>query len=212
MPTFMQVLTGAGATAGVSTAAYWGISNWQREETFSIRELLAQNRSRVLISSGEESRWEKIWTEYKSKNTNKIKDSWSLEGWDHTKTQTRLPSLEVKCSTEISREVKSIEDKEYRDFVTYCTREAEFQDRLAWEGYKVIPDSGSEQTWTDNFNEYKKATNQLKIHNLTIGTNEEYSQHASKLKDGCKTALSKPISDEEYSQSFEAIKRWCATK
>ncbi|AEG73211.1 hypothetical protein MHF_0954 [Mycoplasma haemofelis Ohio2] len=209
MTTFSKVVLGAGSVAGVTGAGYLGLSHLNQEQTTPIQELVFQNPSIVLIDSNEGDRWSKIWTEYTKLNANKIKDSWGLEGWDHTKTQTRLPSLEAKCLTKRRKEVKDIEDKEYRDFVTWCTREAEFKDKLAREGYKPISETDRESTWTNNFNEYKKADNKLKIHGLTIGDQE---QESNKLKEGCKTALSKPISDPDYASTFEAIKRWCAVK
>ncbi|AEW45573.1 hypothetical protein MHC_03565 [Mycoplasma haemocanis str. Illinois] len=209
MEVFSKIVLGAGTAAGISGVGYLSFSHLNKEKTTSIKELILKDPSIALINSNEEARWSKIWTEYAKQNANKAKDSWSLEGWDHTKTQTRLPSLSAKCSSELLREVKSTEDKEYKDFVTWCTREAEFQDKLAREGYRPISEKDQESTWTNNFNEYKKADNKLKIHDLTIG---EQEQQSDKLKEGCKTALAKPISDSNYAATFEGIKRWCAVK
>ncbi|AEW45568.1 hypothetical protein MHC_03540 [Mycoplasma haemocanis str. Illinois] len=198
---------------GVSTASVGGIylsGVFNTTNKLSIKDLITKNKLIVPIKSGENNRWNKIWEKYKTHNNGKEKDSWNLQGWNHTNTTTRLSSLENKCSSEISETISGEEDPKYKDFVSWCTRKAEFKDQLSDMGYEPLSEGDS--LWTSNFDSYKAAENQTKIHGVDIQTSDTHTSNLDKFKTGCATALSKEIDDENYSKTFEGIKRWCTKK
>ncbi|AEG73206.1 hypothetical protein MHF_0949 [Mycoplasma haemofelis Ohio2] len=203
--------------AGVSTASAGGVYlsgafSPSTEKQLSIKDLVTKNKAIVLIKSGEDDRWNKIWDKYKTHNNGKEKDSWNLQGWNHSNTTNRLPSLESKCSSEISSTISGEEDPRYKDFVSWCTRKAEFKDKLMDMGYEPLADGDS--LWTTNFDSYKATGNQIKIHGLDIPSSDVHtnSDHLNKLKTGCSTALAKEIDDTDYSKTFEGIQKWCTKK
>ncbi|AEG73157.1 hypothetical protein HF1_08200 [Mycoplasma haemofelis str. Langford 1] len=200
----------AGASAASAGGVYLSGALDKEEQKFSIRELVAKNKSIVLIASEENERWEKIWTTYKTQNQGRTEDSWNLEGWNHTSTDTRLPSLSAKCTSESTIKVEGVQDKKYQDFVSWCTRKAEFKDKLIDMGYEVLGDSDAK--WQTNFDSYKAANNQIKIQGLEIQTSENYNSGNNKLQTECKAALAAAIDEAKYSNSFEGIKTWCAKK
>ncbi|AEW45522.1 hypothetical protein MHC_03310 [Mycoplasma haemocanis str. Illinois] len=208
----MKVALGlSGASVASAGGIYLsGIFTSRKEQKFSIKDLVAKNKSIVPIALGEDERWEKVWTSYKTKNQGKTVDSWNLEGWDHTNTSTKLPSLSAKCSVESNKMVDGPNDKRYQDFVSWCTRKAEFKDKLIDMGYEALEDS--DPKWQERFNSYKENNNQNKIPGLEIPTSESYVAKTNKLQTECKSALTAEIDEVKYKNSFDSIRTWCAKK
>ncbi|AEG72859.1 hypothetical protein MHF_0587 [Mycoplasma haemofelis Ohio2] len=197
--------------AGAGGLYYSGILSPQKS---SIKDLVSRNKGIRIISQEESERWSKAWTRYKEANKDKDQDLWGLEGWKKTDNDSLSSVLKTKCLKEVGVEVADENDSRYKSFIQWCTRTTEIQDQLIGEGYTPISQTGQDDKWKINFDEYKKTGNTIKIHSLTIetGDNKDTADHLNKLKNGCKSALEAPFNNQDYLNSLEGIKKWCATK
>ncbi|AEW45285.1 hypothetical protein MHC_02095 [Mycoplasma haemocanis str. Illinois] len=207
----IAVISAGSLGVGAGGFYYSGILTPQKS---SIKDLISKNKATKMILQEESDRWSKAWTKYKEANKDNDRDSWGLEGWKKTDNDGLSSVFKDKCLKESKVKISNENDPRYKNFVQWCTRTTEIQDQLIEEGYSPIPQSGQDEKWKANFDEYKKTENTKKIHSVSLdtGDSKDNTSHLNKLKNGCKSALEAPFNDQNYLNSLEGVKRWCTTK
>ncbi|AEG72619.1 hypothetical protein MHF_0340 [Mycoplasma haemofelis Ohio2] len=200
-------LGGVGAAGATATGVALNKEKiFGSKETYSISQLLNKEHL-ILISSDENDAWTKKWDEYKATNTN----AWNIPEWKNATEPATIPnSFKQKCSDISGKKVTGTEDPTYQEVVKYCSRDKSMVDRFKEEGLELLSKENKDTEWNNRFDQYKLATNNLKIVGIDIQSTEtkETQSSLNKIKDGCHTAASKPVKDS--SDSYEAIKKWCS--
>ncbi|AEG73072.1 hypothetical protein MHF_0808 [Mycoplasma haemofelis Ohio2] len=201
----MSALTKAAvATGGAAGIGGGGFLVRQLSQTpnIPIKTLVSKESTKVLLKkTGDAEAWKTKWGSYKTQ------DVWGLNKGAGSDVPEEFKD---KCLNLLEAKVKGKESKLYSEFLSYCSRDKTIADRLSDEGRELVADTDS-AFWNGKFDTYKAQTNTKTIPNITIGHTELNTSNDSlnKLKNGCKEAIQKPVTDESYSNVFQNIKEFC---
>ncbi|AEW45427.1 hypothetical protein MHC_02825 [Mycoplasma haemocanis str. Illinois] len=201
----MNALTKAAvATGGVAGIGGGGllISRLSQTSTISIKSLATREISKTLLKKTEDTEaWKANWEAYKGK------DIWGLNKGSSSDVPEEFKD---KCLSLLGVQVEGKESEIYSQFLSYCSRDKTIADRLSDEGRELVPDTDND-FWKNKFDAYKAQNNTKTIPNTTISHTElnTTTDSLNKLKNGCKTAIQKSVTDESYSKVFQNIKDFC---
>ncbi|AEW45452.1 hypothetical protein MHC_02950 [Mycoplasma haemocanis str. Illinois] len=202
MGTLIKIALGTGGVVGIGGGGVLAYKMIQSSEV-SIKELFSKEKTKVLLKlDGDSEAWSANWKSYKTN------DPWGLKKGNGDTVPTEFKN---KCTSLLEEKVTDSKAKLYSEFLSYCSRGKTITDKLSSEGRVLVKDNEDSSFWTGKFDEYKSTTNQKKLPNIDIGSSEQHSQSTSldKLKNGCKVATQKLVTDSEYLNAFENIKYFC---
>ncbi|AEW45769.1 hypothetical protein MHC_04565 [Mycoplasma haemocanis str. Illinois] len=145
------LLVGAVATTGAGVFAFKEFS--LSGDRKSISSLISQDPSKRPIDINEIEHWKKAWQSYKSSGN----DIWKLGNGEEVPTE-----LKTICSKNLESKVESRDSEDYRNFISYCSRDTLVSDliRENASGRELIAKgAGSSEEWKAVWKQYKEHAN-----------------------------------------------------